>query len=250
MKKAIILIHGFCENCDISFSKFLAYSSFARYDVIKYTITGHDPEIDEEFDYKKEIKKINQFAKKVVDEYDQVDVIGFSLGGALAGYVASNYNINKLIVVSPAYKYLTSVDITHNFAVALKNVAHSKSVKTGVQDYIDNNVTHDESVFIDLKDFDKKQFPAMVNFMKIVEILKEGTSSITCPTLIIQGENDELVPISSSLYVLSKVTNKNKMMVIAPDALHRVLSCDNATMYYDMIEDFIKKGKFKIDLDK
>lgn len=246
MKKAVILIHGFCENCEISFSQFLSSTNFRRYDIIKYTISGHNPEVDEEFEYKKEINRINLFVEDIVNKYDSVDVIGFSLGGALASYVASKYKINRLVVIGPAFKYLTSIDISKNFMHALKDIAHTKNLKDGIQKYIDENITHKESIFMDLKDFNIHEFPSITNFVKIIDVLKDETGYIDCPTLIIHGEHDELIPISSSLFVLNKVTNKNKFMIVAPDSMHRVLASDNAAMYYALIEKFIKKGKIKI----
>ena len=42
----------------------------------------------------------------------KVDVIGFSLGGAVAKYLAQSVSVHKLVLIAPAIKYLRNPVLT------------------------------------------------------------------------------------------------------------------------------------------
>lgn len=240
MRKAVILIHGFNEDCEISFSQFLSSVKLKRYAIIKHTISGHGNSNDE-FNYNSELNEIEDLAKKVTSKYKEVTVIGFSLGGVLASYIASRYKIDKLILIAPAFKYISSGSIPKHFLLTAKEVIKSRNIKQGLDNFISSNFKDKDTFIQDLIDHEH-ELPSLTNFIRLVEIVKSRIEEINCPTLIIHGECDELIPISSSLYILSKVSNKNKHLIIAPTMLHRVLNDENAKPYHLMIKYFIKKG--------
>ncbi len=74
---------------------------------------------------------------------------------------------------------------------------------------------------------------------------KNEIKEINCPTLIIHGNCDEIIPVSSSLYALNLITNNNKLLIVAPDTLHRVLKSKDANKYYLMIQEFLCKDRIR-----
>lgn len=244
-KRAVMLIHGFTENCEISFSQFLMSVKFKKYDIIQYNISGHDPNSDEEFDYKLELERVNAFVSDLTSKYEEVNLIGFSLGGALAGYIASKHPINRLVLIAPAYKYFNNVEVSKNFVTAAKEIIKNKSIKEGIESFIEHKNSTENTVYVDIQKMDKSIFPSVLNFVKIIDEIRDTMDIITCPTLIIHGELDELIPVASSLYALEKVTSEEKLLVVVPNSFHRVLKDKNCKDYHLMIERFIQKGSIK-----
>lgn len=246
MKRAVLLIHGFAENCETSFSQFLSSVKFRRYDVIKYNILGHDPEDKEEpFDHEKELERINAMCLDLVNNYDEVNIIGFSLGGALAGYLASKYKINKLVMIAPAYKYFHSTELSKMLLSTTKEIIKNKSVKQGIDAFVERKAQNKDSIFYNMKNLEEDSLSAIKNFIQIIDQIKKEIETIECPTLIFHGECDELIPIASSLYIYEKITNPNKMLIVAANSQHRVLSHKDAKQYHKMINKFVRKGRIK-----
>jgi hypothetical protein len=63
----------------------------------------------------------------------------------------------------------------------------------------------------------------MIEFMKLVRKYKRYPTDIKCPTLIMHGDEDELVPLSSSEYVFDKIKSNNKYLTIVRNTKHRLL---------------------------
>ncbi|MFV0498570.1 MAG: alpha/beta hydrolase [Bacilli bacterium] len=246
-KKALVLIHGFSEDCEISFSQFLSNVQLDEYELIKHTISGHG-KLNENFQYDLEIKRTNNLMSTVITNYQKVIIMGFSLGGVLAGYIASKYQVNKLILVAPAYKYINTNSISTYFLASAKEIVKIKKVKQGLNNMIKNNFHEEDNIISDFTNEDYNGIPSIKNFIKLIEYIKSEIVAINVPTLIIHGECDELIPISSSLYILSKISNNNKHLIIVPTMFHRLLNDTHAKPYHLLIETFIKKGIVELNI--
>ena len=55
---------------------------------------------------------LDETLPKLCERFDKVDVIGFSLGGAVAKYLAQSVSIHKLVLIAPAVKYLQNPVLT------------------------------------------------------------------------------------------------------------------------------------------
>ena len=105
MSKICIFIHGYLTN----YTDFqgLPKAIMEEYDkVILLTLPGHN-HIDSLNNFTKDnvFKYIKQEMEQIKDG-NTIDVVGYSLGGALAWYIALNYKINKLVLLAPANNYL------------------------------------------------------------------------------------------------------------------------------------------------
>ncbi len=250
-KKALFLIHGFTEDCEKSFGRFLMHSNFKNFDIIKHTVHGHDGVND--FDYESAIEKLTQEYSLVREAYDKVYVLGFSMGGVLGCYLSNNFRVDKLVLIAPAFKCILDSKVFSLIGDAskelVKNRADFFSVKEEFENYFSDKYKSKDIVYSDLSFSNISDLKtALVNFRKLVGLVGKDFEKITCPTLIIHGENDELVSIDSSLFVLSKVTNGVKLMLIAPNCFHRVLNEEGSEKYYSAIESFIKSNYVSIDL--
>ncbi len=250
-KRALFLIHGFTEDCDQSFGRFLMHTNLDDYQIIKHTVVGHDGVHN--FDYDLAIEKLDNEFQIVREVYEEVVVMGFSMGGVLGCYLANKYELEKLVLIAPAFKCIVDSNVFSLLSEASRDLISKRpnlsETKEAFEDYFLQKYSDRDIVFSDLtldKITDFKH--ALVNFRKLVNYVSKDFKQINCPTLIIHGEKDELVSVESALYVLNKIYNQSKLLVIAPSCFHRILNEESSTIYYSGIEQFIRSNVFKIDL--
>ena len=77
--------------------------------------------------------------------------------------------------------------------------------------------------------------------MSLVKHYYDYPKKVLCPILIIQGENDDLVPTTSAKYVYDTVNSKVKKLVFVKSATHDIFKSKNRLEIYNLIEDFLKK---------
>lgn len=253
--KAIFFIHGFTEDFDRSFGRFIMHTDLNKYQIIRHAVVGHDGQ--NLFDHSEAIVKLETEFEVVRKAYEEVIVIGFSMGGVLASHLANIYSVDKLVLVAPSFKYFLN---TNTFALVgdfiatigkevVNNIKKISATKDIIDKYIDERYAGKDFVYSDLtfeNISDVKR--AILSFMSIVKYVDDRLGKINCPTLIIHGEKDELIPLESSTYILDKITHPNRALIVAPSALHRVLCEENVSVYCQCIEGFIKHGYIKLNM--
>lgn len=142
---------------------------------------------------------------------NNVDVVGYSLGGVIALYLAQVRKINKLILLAPALKYLN-----------LKN--YKLKVKK-------NNLTLRT---ITPKN-DNKRY--LLTFVSLVHYIKNNLDIIYSDTLIIWGREDYLVKEASGHHIYNLCMNK-KSYIILDNINHFNIVRSELSLKY--ILDFIK----------
>src|SRR5574344_1302069 len=107
-RKAVLIIHGFAggphDNESIQF-----YLTMHGFDVFTFTLPGHDRILFNKVTKEDWIKSCEDHIELLIkNKYNSICVIGHSMGGVLASYLASKYSVvKKLVLVAPAFKYLT-----------------------------------------------------------------------------------------------------------------------------------------------
>ena len=105
MKKALMTIHGFLTDIK-DFGRL--YEHLCMYDkVVACKIPGHNGKVDfRKFTVENTLKAVLHCYDQLAKDYDQVDVVGFSMGGVLASYLCTQRNVHKVVLVAPANKYI------------------------------------------------------------------------------------------------------------------------------------------------
>ena len=107
MKKAILLLHGFATD-KTDFDPIIPYLE-KMYDHIEINnLPGHDVLQLKGFTKTRTIHFVIDQMKKLQKEYEIVDVMGFSMGGALATYLASHFKVRNLVLLAPAVLYINA----------------------------------------------------------------------------------------------------------------------------------------------
>ncbi len=242
--EAVILIHGFLTNID-DFKNLVPYLE-SKYDkVCLCTIPGHTiPPKYKLFNVNDTFKTILETYDNLTLEYDEIDCIGFSMGGALATYLQSVRNIRKLVLLAPANKYL-NFSLLHNRLQFIKKVKKESKIREDL-DYKKeelNILTYNdkESLKIMFKELLPNYTPHnLQTFIKIVKKCNKELITISVPVLIIWGKLDQLVPYGSVKYLYDIAISK-KELIIYDDISHLMLNSENYQKIVDDIMKFLKE---------
>lgn len=226
-RKAILIIHGFAGGTyDQEYlANFLELER--KFDVYAFTLPGHD-EID--YNVKKEdwIKATENHIQMLINNnYKDIYVIGHSMGGVLATHVANKYKqIKKLVLLAPAFKYL-ALDEKGNFSL-IEGLKKSPNI---IKSY------SKEAIFSRAL---KVPFKTVMEFVNLVKEYEKIPENISVPTLIIQGLDDDVVPVESAKYVYNLIPNENKEILFYDNTNHDLFGSNKRKEISIEIKNFLK----------
>lgn len=238
-KKAILLIHGFAGGAYDYGDLPNDLELINNYKVFTYTLPGHNKSIINNVTKEDWIKKSEYQIEKIINHgYKDIYVIGHSMGGVIASYLASRYKeVKKLVLAAPAFQYFKFENNKINILESIKVVPNL------------------------FKDYDKAEVISRI-FKVPVSTIREFTSlvkehhddikNIKCPTLIIHGTKDEIVPNSSTLYVYDNIKSSSVMLVEFENLTHNLFINDRYNEIKNLIMNYFKskpkniKNKYKI----
>ena len=238
-KKAILLIHGFAGGAYDYGDLPNDLELINNYKVFTYTLPGHNKSIINNVTKEDWIKKSEYQIEKIINHgYKDIYVIGHSMGGVIASYLASRYKeVKKLVLAAPAFQYFKFENNKINILESIKVVPNL------------------------FKDYDKSEVISRI-FKVPVSTIREFTSlvkehhddikNIKCPTLIIRGTKDEIVPNSSTLYVYDNIKSSSVMLVEFENLTHNLFINDRYNEIKNLIINYFKskpkniKNKYKI----
>ena len=227
-RKAILIIHGFAGGTyDIeNLSNYLELNK--SFDVFNFTLPGHDKSLGKATCDDWIIKSEQQLKWLINNGYKNIYLIGHSMGGVIATYLASKYKeVKKLVLGAPAFHYFNTEDNNIDIQETIKNIPKLIS-----------NYGKGELV----SRFLKLNITTLKEFMNLVKIYYDYPKQIKCPILILQGKSDDIVPISSSKYVYNSVKSSIKKLVFIDDENHDLFKGDNKEETYKIIEEFLEKN--------
>lgn len=226
-KRAILIIHGFAGGTydEEELANYLELNR--EFDVFQFTLPGHDKNLSK-ID---RVEWINASEKKVEwlikNGYNKIYLIGHSMGGVIATYLATKYKeVKKLVLAAPAFQYLNVIKDDLNISESLK-VAPKIIKEYGSDEIIARMLKLNVSVLKEFIEFIKENY--------------EYPKYIECPILILQGDNDSLVPVSSSKYVYESVKSKNKKLIMLEGVTHDIFRDINKEKIFKLVEKFLKR---------
>ncbi|SDO40959.1 alpha/beta hydrolase [Alkalicoccus daliensis] len=205
-----LIIHGFTgtpqEVKDIE-------AQFKEKNWLVYTpeLPGHDGSRNsmKEVKYKEWVYKAQVALEEMMKRCEKVYVIGFSMGGVIAGYLAAKYPVDKLVLISSAVYYLNPKQI-------------AEDVKGWVMEGIRGELDQNEIYHFYRDKIKRTPVAATIEFAKLVRKLRHALEDITVPTLIVQGEKDGLVPIKSAEYIYEHIRSEDKHIYLFENAKHYI----------------------------
>jgi len=226
--KAILLIHGFAGGIyDMeALANNLEY--YRNFDVFTFTLPGHDHIIDSKITKEDWLKAAEEQMEALISHgYKDIYLIGQSMGGLIASYLAVKYKqVKRLVLAAAAFEYLQFIDGNINITESLKlapNIIKTYNPSDIISRILSQPVT------------------AYKQFIDLSAMLKGIPKQITIPTLVIHGTKDEIVPVTSSEKIYQLINNKNKELVLLEDYTHDIFRGDKKDKPIKIVETFLKK---------
>lgn len=222
-KKACVLIHGFTGSPrDIEIiAEHLKNKGF---EVSTPILAGHSIDMNRwemsKFTWSDWIASAETALKALSEknDYEELYLVGYSMGGVIAAHLATKYPIKKLVLISASYFYTNPKSLIKNF-----NRIHF--TKAELSRYIYK--------------FKHTPLKATINFRKLVKELSPSLINVEVPTLIIQGEMDDLVDPSSAEYIYNTVRSKEKSMHLLPKSKHFICWDCEKEIVVELVDKFL-----------
>ena len=211
MKKAVVIIHGFVGSLYDN-EYLMNYLSLDKdFSVFAHTLPGHH----EEDSYQKvEYQEWPKFIDKIIENlisygYKNIYIIGHSMGGILAGYVASKYKeVKKIVFLNAAYQYL-------NFRQNKIDMLKNKDYKDYVEVF--DRVLH-------------TSIPFFLEFTKLVKEYYVCLDSIKQDSLILQSNMDQVIPIENGISIYEHIQSQHKYLTYLIGCRHGIFSGKDENM--------------------
>lgn len=226
-RKAILIIHGFAGGVYDQEILNHELELVWNYDVYTFTLPGHEGITDKNIKYQEWVEKAEYELNYLIDNgYKDIYVIGHSMGGVIAGYLASKYKqVKKLVLVAPAFRHYGFEDGTFS----LKN-----AVVKG------NKIIDQYGFKMVANRFFKLPTAYVTEFRKLVKANQETCKDIHIPTLIFRGTEDEIVPEDAINLIYEQLDTKYKKIIHLEGITHDVFRENLKYQATEMIKDFLK----------
>lgn len=254
-------IHGFLTVTE-DFGRL--YDYLDTYDEVKAVeVPGHNGEKPDfsKFTAESTFRAVLDVYDELKSKHDSVDVVGFSMGGALATWLCSVRPVNRAVLVSPANKYINAAlpfaagkFVTELSAKAFREAdgnlrdkidAASKALEPYKENMQTANKIAKERTFHYMT---PHTYSAFSKIVKSSNVVLETTSPNTTPTLILWGKLDELVPYSSIKYLTKHFVEAQ--LKIYPNVGHAMLYTNFDDVIIRDIVEFLSEGKVLLDVPK
>ncbi len=219
-RKAVLLIHGFAGGTYDMESLGWKLQKHFTLDVYQFTLPGHAQKRN--CTYKEWIKATEEKVEFLIKSgYSSIYVVGHSMGGVLATYVASKYpEIKKVVLAAPAFKYFGEKE---NFSL--------KKTKAIIKDYGISEIL--------FRSFERLPITAVKEFTSLVKEFQGTPKKIKVPILIFQGLKDNVVPLSSAEYVFDNVKSRKKGIICLEKSNHDIFNGIQQEIVNAKIEKFL-----------
>lgn len=158
---------------------------------------------------------------------EHVYLVGFSMGGLIASYLATKYSIKKLVLLSAAAYYVNPKQLLLD-------------VRKMITDGINGKIAKNELFLRYKKKISDTPIQATLEFKALVSSVRPKLKEVVVPTLIIQGECDGIVPAKSAHYLYNTIGSTTKKLCFLPSSKHHVCHGDDQERLFKEIDLFLK----------
>lgn len=165
--------------------------------------------------------------KRLTKCTDRIVVVGFSMGGLIALYLALRYPIEKLVLLSAAAKYISPRLLLADAAVLLAEPI--------IRNFPPNTFYH-------LYRYKLANTPirSAFQFTRIVRQVQPYYEKITVPVCIVQGKQDGIVPFSSAQLLYDSVASLEKKLIFSDTGKHHICYSDDCDQWFEKVLSFMQ----------
>ena len=213
----IITIHGYGRRCQHEFDNFALWGRKDGFTIVQFDM--YDLFDEQDCDWKQWLARAKDQVKRYKSSGVPIYLVGFSMGGVIASYLAATFQVDRLILLAPAFSYI--------------NMDMVSGVITKTAPSLWSNEKKEEI---------KLPSSFYSAFMDIVKNLKKYIVDVECPVLFLHGDQDEVISIKSSLWAYEKLPHDRKKLIILHEGHHRLLMDENVHWEcYQIMKLFLNK---------
>lgn len=143
------------------------------------------------------LNELMQLHKKVM-------LVGFSMGGLIAAHLATRYPVERLVLLSPAM-------YAPNYQQIILDLYNCVRNKEGI---------FTEKMFDYTRKFIKLPMKTLWQFHLLVKHLSRDLYKVNVPTLIIHGNQDDVVHPRSAKHIYDSISSNEKRLHYLPRSKH------------------------------
>ncbi|MCA0972803.1 alpha/beta fold hydrolase [Halobacillus litoralis] len=197
------------------------------WELVNPTLPGHGEDLDLEGHYYQEWIATAELALlDLKKRNDTIVIIGFSMGGMIASYLAAKYHIKRLVLLSAAGKYVSLPqmykDVVEMSVDAWKGMLQSNELFLRYQ-----------------KKLKQTYWFSTLEFMKCVQFTRPFLADVLCPVLIIQGELDGMVPRSAAVFLDHEIGAEDREVVFLKNSKHLICHGEDRDELFDRVLGFL-----------
>ncbi|MFG6116517.1 alpha/beta hydrolase [Halobacillus sp. MO56] len=193
------------------------------------TLPGHGRELDLKGHYYQEWIATAELAYlELKKTCDKVYIIGFSMGGMIASYLSAKHEVDRLVLLSAAGKYISVPqmykDLTGFLTEAFKGSLEENELFLHYQNKLKQT-----------------PFPSSVEFVKCVQFTRPFLRDIHNPVLIVQGKQDEMVPDKAAIYLEQEISSEDKQLVFLNESKHLICHGKDKEELFETVISFLTR---------
>lgn len=226
-KKVVLFIHGFSAKKEDNLAFLEEMNHRKKIEMHTFILPGHETKRMGKVKYQDWLDASEKELQKLLKNHSQITIVGHSMGTIIALYLAAHYpQVEKLVLISPAY-YFGNLEQNKKDMYRLFRRKIDPNIGTGFEGFFQKLWTVPFSRFLE--------------YRKLVKNTEDSISEIQCPTLLLHGTEDNVVPIRSSLYVYNALTCE-KHLTFIEDTRHQVFKSQKAKAISTYIYEYIMGG--------
>lgn len=197
------------------------------WDLFVPTLPGHGEDLQlDGIGYEEWIAKAEKRLLHMTEKYEEIYLIGFSMGGMIASYLAAKIKIDKLVLLAPACKYITPNRWLLNAWELIK-------------DYVRGDIDHNHLYQRYQRKAGMIPFKANIQFMKLVRYTRKYLKEVKTPVLIAHGQQDDVVPIRATKYVYEQIGSNEKVPILFSKSDHQICLGEEQAFVNQVVYDFL-----------
>ncbi|RLL42126.1 alpha/beta fold hydrolase [Oceanobacillus piezotolerans] len=191
------------------------------------TLPGHGEKLDlKDASYKQWITTAEDALKEMHENYETIYLIGFSMGGMIAAYLAAKYSVDKLVLLAASGKYLSFKQIAADVRYVVSDGIKGMLSENRLYNHYRNKLG-----MVPLK--------ANVEFIKLVRFTRPYLKKVESPVLIAQGQQDGMVPYKTVYYLDKEIHSEQKEVVLFERSRHLICLGEDKDTLNLMVHDFL-----------
>lgn len=232
MKTGVLFIHGFTGGA-YEVQPLISYiEEHTDWYIEIPTLPGHGATLNlRNVSAKSWLMEAELAMRRLRKHVDRVIVVGFSMGGLIAMYLALRYPVERLVLLSAAAKYISPLVLLEDAKIILT-------------ESITKNYTSDTLYHLYNYKLTRTPIKSMFEFLKIVKMVKPYYHYITCPVCIVQGEKDGIVPFSTAPYLHEELGGDDKTLIVSPTGKHHICYSSDCEKWFAEVLFFMKQGVY------